>query len=150
MANRVLLDASGLKVSKPGVDVLTMGALGKDVAFNSDWLASSRILLTGSVNVPNGTGIVTENYGFTLPFVPVILMMGRARAFNSRWYNMQNVTESSSFINHSNGSNKTAAENYFGFATNRPPSVSIYNDRFTFAPVAPYFIDRISYVVLGA
>lgn len=35
MSNRVLLNSSGLKVSKPGVDVLTAGSTG--LQFSSDW-----------------------------------------------------------------------------------------------------------------
>lgn len=37
MANRVVLDETGLKVSKPGANVLTAGASG--LQFSSDWSA---------------------------------------------------------------------------------------------------------------
>lgn len=54
MANRVLMNASGLKVSKPGVNVLTASPL--QLIFNSEW-GGMGVVQSGTWNVawPGGT-----------------------------------------------------------------------------------------------
>lgn len=74
MANRVVMDADGIKISKPGENVLT--APNDRLNFTSDWSAFS-ILLTGTQNISwptsSVTGSVSYNipYGVTLPTPPV-------------------------------------------------------------------------------
>ncbi|MGO7308776.1 hypothetical protein ACCS91_33515 [Rhizobium ruizarguesonis] len=68
MANRILLDASGLKISSPGFDVLTTG--NANLLFSSDWSALS-ILMVGSVTVP-ANGSQTVFFGRTFTRSPIV------------------------------------------------------------------------------
>lgn len=66
MANRVLLNASGLKISKPGINVLTATAAG-DFAFVSDY-RTLPIRQTGTVSVPARTSITHEYNSATISY----------------------------------------------------------------------------------
>lgn len=67
MSNRVLLNTSGLKVSRPGVNVLTAG--NADLNFNSDW-SGVNLLISGQVRVENG-GTQIIYFGKTFDQPPV-------------------------------------------------------------------------------
>lgn len=60
MANRVLMNASGFKVSKPGVDVLAAGNI--NLSFSSDWSAMG-VIQSGSYNVSGWSGSTGSHYG---------------------------------------------------------------------------------------
>ncbi|WLR91012.1 hypothetical protein [Shinella zoogloeoides] len=67
MANRILLDQTGLFISAAGVDVLS--ALEKDLIFSSNYV-STRKFLGGTVFV-SANSQATINYGTTLAGVPI-------------------------------------------------------------------------------
>lgn len=69
MVNRVLLDVTGLDVSKAGVDVTTAGA--KDLLFSSAW-AHVREQVTGITRVTYGAAKITVPFGLTFPRVPYV------------------------------------------------------------------------------
>ncbi|MGV1754820.1 hypothetical protein [Agrobacterium sp. CG674] len=81
MANRVLLNTEGLKISKPGVDVLTAGP--GDLLFQSG-LSTTRRLIRGQLNVtvPPPMGFYTS-WTATIPLpktfssMPLLIMEGK-------------------------------------------------------------------------
>ncbi len=82
MANRLVLGAlpgggQGLRVSTPGNNVLSTGLQGRNVAFDSRWLGSSRIVTMGSSSIP-ASGSTTVNFGVTLPEPPTVIAMTRS------------------------------------------------------------------------
>lgn len=73
MANRVLLSPSGLKISNPGVDVLS--ATASQLMFNSDW-SQLKLLQRIAVTVPS-------DYSQQTPLPPI----GSGRSWTSPNYN---------------------------------------------------------------
>lgn len=72
--NRVLLSAGGLKISKPGFNVL--GSISdSQVSFDSSWPKAQRILLRGTHTVAAGGGPDTIGFGRTLGAVPNVLVL---------------------------------------------------------------------------
>lgn len=69
MANRVVLTLGGLKVSKPGINVLT--AADTDLIFSSDFNQGS-LFSRGSVTF-SSSSIQSVNYGKTFVNMPMIL-----------------------------------------------------------------------------
>lgn len=81
MVNRVVLDADGLRVSKPGVNVLTAGR--RNLMFDSD-AAGLEFHSRGTINPPDNilkdnTKTYTYNYGHDFGYVPLIFLQ-------IRWY----------------------------------------------------------------
>lgn len=82
MANRVVLGnlpggGAGLRVSKPGVNVLTAGLAPRQIAFDSGWDRSMKVFLSGTVNVPEATAYpqyTTVNFGTTFSSPPLCLV----------------------------------------------------------------------------
>lgn len=82
MANRVVLGSlpgggSGLRVSKPGANVLTAGLAPSQIAFDSGWGRSMKVFLTGTVSVPVATSFpqyTTVNFGTTFASPPLCLV----------------------------------------------------------------------------
>lgn len=71
MVNRVLLNTSGLKVSKPGFNVLTASL--NQLSFSGDY-SQINIFLTGSFSFQmNQVVSQTINFGKTFTFTPVML-----------------------------------------------------------------------------
>jgi hypothetical protein len=72
MTNRVLLDSSGLKVSKPGVNVLTASA--SQLNFNSEW---SQVGLyrrgTYTIDWPISASGIFINLGKTFTTPPIVI-----------------------------------------------------------------------------
>lgn len=68
MANRILLDENGLKISKPGVNVLTAGLAG--LQFTSVGTHVPRFT-TGTLTRAQG-GDATFNFGKTFPSAPIV------------------------------------------------------------------------------
>ncbi len=66
MVKRILLNQTGLKFSKPGIDVETANPF--DLLFNSD-LSFPEILLEGFIS---NAGAGTIPFGFTLPSPPFV------------------------------------------------------------------------------
>lgn len=62
MANRLLLSKDGVKISLPGVDVLTAGS--SNLQFSSDW-AQLKIFMRGSISFGTGTTDVPFGKTFT-------------------------------------------------------------------------------------
>lgn len=79
MTNRVLLDVNGLKVSQPGVDVLTAPNWG--LHFSSDWSAVSE-LITGEVYLPPNAA---TNVWFGKSFTNGLPLVSIYRRFPSSW-----------------------------------------------------------------
>lgn len=70
MVNRLVLDINGMRVSKPGINVLT--ATGDDnFLFHSDW-PSAGIHMKGTTSI-NGVGTVSINYGKTYTKSPLVI-----------------------------------------------------------------------------
>ncbi|MBC2806646.1 hypothetical protein C3Y94_026190 [Rhizobium ruizarguesonis] len=82
MANRVLLNTSGLKVSEPGFDVLTAG--NANLQFSSDWSALT-LLLAGGVNVPASTS-QTVFFGRTFIRTPIAIVPWNGFGQDSNYY----------------------------------------------------------------
>lgn len=97
MTNRVALGdvgggAFGLKVSKPGYDVLDAGTVDAKLAFDSSWTKAQRIFLSGvytaTVNASGVYGTVT--FPSTLSTIPVVLAAYRDSA-SSVWNQISQV-----------------------------------------------------------
>lgn len=77
MVQRLILDNSGLKISRPGVNVVTATS-SFDLLFNSDLIALNRLtwgttVVPASGGPPNTTpGSVTISYGVTLTELPFV------------------------------------------------------------------------------
>lgn len=71
MSNRILLDNGGLKISKPGIDVLT--ATDDELVFNSDW-SQLAIYMRGTLTVPDN-GSTTISYGKTFVNMPLVCLL---------------------------------------------------------------------------
>jgi hypothetical protein len=88
--NRVLLSAGGLKISKPGFNVL--GSISdSQVSFDSSWPKAQRILTRGTVNI--GTGSLTKHsvyYPRSLSSVPTALIL-LTNSTISYWQSVGNV-----------------------------------------------------------
>lgn len=156
MANRVILGelpegGAGFRVSKPGVNVLTVEDIGQNVSFDSRWSASSRIVVSGLVTVPASSTVITVNYGETLPSLPVVIASGRDRTLSTRWWPVEYWGNANDFITYGDGQSTTLTQrnqfyNLEGY--NEPPAVRVFDNRVQFVSRAPYTLDRISYVVL--
>lgn len=75
MANRVVVGplpggGSGLRVSRPGYNALDNGLQPKQVAFDSRWGRSSRVVALGSIG-----GVGTVYYGTTLAAIPLVVLV---------------------------------------------------------------------------
>jgi hypothetical protein len=84
MANRVLLNANGMKVSSPGFDVLTTG--NANLQFSSDWSALS-LLLAGGVNVAANSSR-TVLFGRTFTRLPIAIVPWNGFGQDSNYYYM--------------------------------------------------------------
>lgn len=151
MANRVLMDAGGFKVSKPGANVLTTGDFDREMAFSSNWATSSKIIISGSVNI--GSGTTTINYGRTLDHIPTVIAMGREGSGNT-WVNVPYMNYGQVFPEYTTfgagqSNSYQQALNYFRYQTGRPSYLSIFNDRFTYTNTTGNPITRISYAVVA-
>lgn len=71
MANRILLDKSGLRVSKPGVNVLT--AEQRDLIFDSSW-SQITPYMKGTVPLSTGSSGVTVLFGKTFTNRPLCIL----------------------------------------------------------------------------
>lgn len=81
--NRVLLSAGGLKISKPGFNVL--GSISdSQVSFDSSWPKAQRILTRGTVTVA-ASGSQTVYYPRALAAVPTALILAMYTSFSSSW-----------------------------------------------------------------
>ena len=89
MVNRVLLNASALSISAPGVDVFS--ALEKDLIFSSNYM-SARRFLTGSVVVGANSQAVVY-YGATLNGYPVGVFYTSLNAWIGRHPIIQATTQ---------------------------------------------------------
>jgi hypothetical protein len=94
MANRVVLGAlpgggQGLRISRPGANVLSTSLAENQVSFDSRWPQLGRIILRGGVTIPSGQTSVTVNYGVTLPVIPTVF----ALALGSGEYRAISVSE---------------------------------------------------------
>lgn len=101
MVNRTVLGAMdgtfGLKVSKPGFDVLT--STGKQLVFDSRWTESLNLLMSGEMTVPSGGA--TLYFGQTLPYIPVVWVAFWGQQIPNWWsstYVRLQVTTSSVFF----------------------------------------------------
>lgn len=79
MANRAVLNVNGLKVSKPGVNVLTAGI--NDLLFSDNWSALSKHM-SGSLSISSG-GNKFVNFGKTFAQVP--LVMWEWNGYGDQW-----------------------------------------------------------------
>ncbi len=123
MPDRVLLDASGVRVSKLGYDVKT--ATEGQLLFNSRWSAMKRLLFGQfDIAVPGAGGFPTNHtvlYGKSFTYRPLVFSI--VHGFNN------SVGLSGGIPRHHIG---TAA--YFAFYNPSPPIryvVNVRNDRFT-------------------
>lgn len=78
MANRILLDENGLKISKPGVDVLTAGLAG--LQFTSVGTHVPRFT-TGTLSAATGSGDTPFLFGKTFPAAPIVTWYSSSAGF---------------------------------------------------------------------
>jgi hypothetical protein len=84
MANRVVLGAlpgggSGLRVSRPGYDVLSTSLTQKQVAFDSRWPAAMRLVKSGSATTSSSPGVgATVMFGVALPVEPMCFVLTKS------------------------------------------------------------------------
>jgi len=74
VTNRVVMGplpggGSGLRVSRPGNDVLDTNLTGKQLAFDSRWPTTARVHMAGTVN-PASSGTQTVGFGTTFANIP--------------------------------------------------------------------------------
>jgi hypothetical protein len=82
-----LLSAGGLKISKPGFNVL--GSISdSQVSFDSSWPKAQRILVRGSVSIGTGSGVQSVYYPRSLASVPTALILVTA---STTWVSVGNV-----------------------------------------------------------
>ena len=151
MANRVEMGPNGLRISKPGFNVLTQPEIGKNVAFDTRWAASSMIVTAGTVALSSSTSAVTINYGVTLPTIPVVLVLGRYRSDSSRFINLEAYGSGSAFMTHGEGQSSTDAEcqQFMNLTRDPPLGIEKFTNRFVYTPAGFYNqFDRLTYVVL--
>lgn len=169
MANRVVLGALpgggfGLRVSRPGRNVLNNNLSGSQVAFDSRWQASGRLVINGNVAVPNTDSSSTVEYGVTLPQIPEVLLLFRNASDSSQWtLGVTGDTGISRDVRQTQ--NTIGLPNYSEInawldPANVDPPVQIFNDRFVFRHgwyswygyTGDYdfvrYGDRLSYVVI--
>lgn len=91
MTNRVVVGAlpgggHGLRVSRPGFNVLTPGLTGKELAFDSRWATAARLYASGTVTLGVVTPVsyYTLAYGTTFPVIPPVVIM-RRQSSGSTW-----------------------------------------------------------------
>lgn len=68
---------AGLRVSKPGVNVLTPGLAPNQITFDSGWTRSMKVHSSGTVAVPTATSYpqyTTVNFGTTFAAPPCCLL----------------------------------------------------------------------------
>lgn len=146
MANRIVLGelpggGHGLRVSKPGSNVLSTGLQGRDVAFDSRWLGSSQLVTMGSVAVPV-TGSTTVNFGVTLPTPPTVLAMIRIGASQYRTAGLENG------LIFSGVSDASGVVNPLLDYTQQDGLLRIYTNRFVVYPYYNSTIANLHYIVL--
>lgn len=83
MANRVLLDPNGMKVSRPGVDVLTAG--DADLLFSSDF-SQTPVHMKGIVTF-SSSSIRTLNFGRTFLNMPMVTFLVSYSSFYGLYIN---------------------------------------------------------------
>jgi hypothetical protein len=87
MANRVLLETGALRISKPGIDVLSTTD-DRDLVFDAARRAGYAVM-AGSFQI-SGQGTHTVNFGQTLPAPPFVTFIytrnGQWRMPNARYY----------------------------------------------------------------
>lgn len=69
MANRVILNSSGLTISRPGVNVLTATDVS-DLLFSSNYNAH-KFIQSGTASLTSGGQYFTVNFGVTLNKLPI-------------------------------------------------------------------------------
>lgn len=95
MANRVVLGALpggglGLRVSRPGKNVLDTGLAPKDLAFDSRWPAAMRLVKSGAATTSSTPGAgATIMFGRTLPVEPMCFVVTK----NNDFYSSDRVSE---------------------------------------------------------
>lgn len=158
MSNRLVMGeispgTFGMRMARAGANVLALPVIGKDTVFDSRWLASSMIVVSGIATLPNTTSAITISYGVTLPSVPVVLCMGRLRhsSIANSWMNLDTYGEQTDYITF--GGNQSAtraqAQAFMALTYDPPPSIQKFNNRIVFQTKSRYQeFDRIAYIVL--
>lgn len=92
MANRLVMGplpggGFGIRVSRPGANVLDPDLPGNQVAFDSRWLEGSQIIISDSITLGSGGGWQYFNYGSTLGYIPraFALYQITSGALSGRW-----------------------------------------------------------------
>lgn len=97
MTNRVVLGAlpgggHGLRVSRPGFDVLNTGLAPKQLAFDSRWPAAMRLVKSGLVSSGSGA---TIDFGETLDVEPLCIVVRKNNEFNSLDFTFATIRKNS-------------------------------------------------------
>ncbi|MER8983983.1 hypothetical protein [Mesorhizobium sp. M0843] len=80
MANRIMITADEVTISKPGVDVTT--ATGSDLLFDSRW-GNGKVWSKGEVILAGGSGWKSIPYGRTFTTRPMIVFKWNGSVFMS-------------------------------------------------------------------
>jgi len=89
VTNRVVVGplpggGSGLRVSRPGFNVLDTNLTGKQLAFDSRWATTARVFATG-IHSAQANGLQTIGYGVNFTTIPPAFVW-RKHATEARWY----------------------------------------------------------------
>jgi hypothetical protein len=101
MTNRVVMGnlpggSSGLRVSRPGYDVLTHPVEPRGLAFDSGWTSALKVFMSGSVSVPSTTSAfqyVTVGFGTTFSAPPICLVWCTNPTGTYAWANSNNFMD---------------------------------------------------------
>jgi hypothetical protein len=87
MANRVVFGelpggGLGLRVSRPGYNVLDSALRDEKIAFDSRWPAAMRLIKSGSANTSGSAGVgATIMFGLTLAVEPMCFVITKAGVY---------------------------------------------------------------------
>ncbi|QPC87425.1 hypothetical protein GA830_12230 [Mesorhizobium sp. NBSH29] len=70
MTNRIIMNSSGVKLSRPGIDVLSASDI--NLLFNSNYM-SIGLFQAGTLSTT--TGFTSYWFGLTLPILPLVSML---------------------------------------------------------------------------
>lgn len=97
MTNRVALGllpggGYGVRVSRPGYDVLNNALTGAQIAFDSRWVTAARVFLNGSVTAPQSSFGSYTSIAFpsSLPSIPTAIVMQR-QSSSSQWVSVDSA-----------------------------------------------------------
>ncbi len=154
MANRVVMGelpggGIGLRVSRPGINVLSTGLNPNQLAFDSAWPNTMRVVTSGNRSIGSAPGSVTVNYGESVSGIPNVFLMVRS---GSEWrpFDFDQIAGYRSDVQISEVIpgvwNVTNANNWLDPTNHNNAGLRVFSNRFEFSYTLGS-IAEISYVV---